>query len=408
VDKPRASYLHSNNCNLYLIKYVKPHLYLLGIFLIFRRLNPQSTLMQYLSPATFSGETLSAPLDKKAIQLGRKKLFAELELSGGSTIELHGKPFTKNDIIKYFEDLLKEDALAYHSAVGQDQVLLGFLEHAWIGRKEKFQDNPLYRDEQFIQWISPYFCHSFTALMDGCFQGEPDEDGLTSLLNNRLLMTPGDLEQSWNAVTRIIMNDISTLERYHEQDKKRNAPGSVTVSEIRDLMEFNYIRLIQLLPQGRFASLRDQYALCMQNACIDVFNLHVSIRSHVKTWLENAKMLAVSPEVKNQITKKLEEMEAIGVPAGGRTGAGEKKGDSSPFKLILFAVIVIIKIATCNSWSSRSSSYDYKKTFNSIDQRFLDSLINSSRDTGRLRTEHVAPMDTVTVTHKIRRRSGHK
>lgn len=363
--------------------------------------------MQYLSPATFSGETLSAPLDKKAIQLGRKKLFAELELSGESTIELHGKPFTKNDIIKYFEDLLKEDALSYHSAVGEDRVLLGFLEHARIGRKEQFQKNPLYKNEQFIQWISPYFCHSFTAFMDDCFLEEPDEDGLTSLLNNNLLMTSGDLEQSWNAVTRIIMHDISTLEQFHT---KKNE----TVSLVSGLMEFGYIRLIQLLPQGRFASLRDKYALCMLNACIDVFNKHTQHRSYARTWLENAKLLAVSEEVKKQITKKLEEMDAIGVPAGAEAGTrtGEKKGNSSPFKLILFAVIAIIKIATCNSWSSRSSSYDYRNTIvfpkNSIDRRFLDSLIVESSDTGRLRTEHVAPMDTVTVTHKLRLRSAHK
>ena len=156
------------------------------------------------------------------------------------------------------EDLLKEDALSYHSAVGQDQVLLGFLEHARIGRKELFQNNPLYKEEQFIQWISPYFSHSFTAFMDDCFLGELDEDGLTSLLNNKLLMTAGDLEKSWDAVTRIIMHDISYLERYHAQDKKKNAPGDVTISQVRDLMEFGYIRLIQLLPQSRFASLRDK------------------------------------------------------------------------------------------------------------------------------------------------------
>ena len=360
--------------------------------------------MQYLSPSTFSGETSSAPLDKKAIQLGRKKLFAELELSGESTIELHGKPFTKNDIIKYFEDLLKEDALSYHSAVGEDRVLLAFLENAWIGRKEKFQENPLYKDEQFIQWISPYFCHSFMAFMDGCFQGEPDEYGLASLLNNRLLMTPGDLEQSWNAVNRIIMHDISCLERYHAQDKKRNVPGSVTVPEIKALMEFQYIRMIQMLPQSRFASLRDKYALSMQNVCIDVFNQHTSIRSHVKIWLENAKLLAESQEVKDQITKKLEEMDAIGVP-------GEKKKESSPFKLILFAVIILIKIATCKSWSSRSDSnypnyrnYQNTPAQNLSQQKLLDSILKKYReDRASGSTEIdialeglISPMDTVT------------
>lgn len=308
--------------------------------------------MQYLSPATFSGENLSAPLDKKAIQLGRKKLFAELELSGETTIELQGKPFTKNDIINYFEDLLKDDALPYHSAVAEDRVLLGFLEHARMGRKEKFLDNPLYKDERFIQWISPYFCHAFTAFMDGCLQ-QPDEDGLTSLLNNSLLMTSADTEKSWNAVIRIIMNNISTLERYHAQDKKRKVPGNVTLSQARDLMEFRYIRMIQLLPQSRFASLRDKYAQCMLNACIDTFNLHVKFRSYARTWLENAGLLVVSPELKQEIRKKLEEMDACGIPEAAATG-GNSNGSStstsaaSVIKIILFILLALARIATCN------------------------------------------------------------
>jgi hypothetical protein len=369
--------------------------------------------MQYLSPSTFSGETLSAPLDKKAIQLGRKKLFAELELSGESAIELHGKPFTKNDIIKYFDDLLKEDALAYHSAVGDDQVLLGFLEHARMGRKEMFQNNPLYKDEQFIHWISPYFCNSFIAFMDGCFL-EPDEDGLTSLLNNRLLMTPGDLEKSWEAVSRIIMNDISTLQSYHAQDKKKKAPGDVPISLVSSLMEFGYIRMIQLLPQNRFASIRDKYAHCMLNACIDVFNSHVNNRSNARTWLENAELLAVSQEVKKQIKKKLEEMEAAGIPEGTGGNSSSNSSESSSaavFKFILFALIIIIKLATCNSGSG--SSYNYQAPV-TIPKSVYDEWQRKAHSAEpEIQTEDIVTpgppsMDTVTFTHKVKRRSKHK
>jgi hypothetical protein len=299
--------------------------------------------MQYLSPSTFSGETLSASLDIKAIQLARKKLFADLELSGGSTIELNGKAFTKNDIIQYFESLLKEDALSYHNAVGEDQVMLIFLEHAWIGRKEKFQNNSLYEDVQFIQWISPYFCNSFITFMEACFQA-PDEEGLTALLNNRLLMTPGDIEKCWEAVTRFIMNDIATLERYHTQGKTNNGAGDVTLSQLRDLMDFHKIRIIQLLPVGRFASLRDKYALCMQNACIVTFNNHIRYRSNVKTWMENAQLLAVTFEIKAQLGEKMEEMDAILAPAENQQS---ESGGAAVVKFIIIALVILSKLATC-------------------------------------------------------------
>jgi hypothetical protein len=42
--------------------------------------------MRYLSPASLFGEPIQHPIDKKAIQLRRKKLFAEMELYRTSTI----------------------------------------------------------------------------------------------------------------------------------------------------------------------------------------------------------------------------------------------------------------------------------------------------------------------------------
>lgn len=362
--------------------------------------------MQYLSPSTFIGETLSGPLDKKAIQLGRKKLFAELELSGETTIDLQGKPFTKNDIIKYFDDLLKEDTLTFHSAIGIDRVLLGFLEHAQMGRKEQFYSNHLYKNEQFIEWVSPYFCHSFIAFMEGCFQ-QPDEDGLTSLMNNRLLMTPGDTEKSWNAVIRIVMNDIATLERFNSQDLKRKArAGEVTPAQIKGLMEFSYIRLIQLLPQGRFGSIRDKYAWCMLSACIAVFNSHVRNRSYARTWLENAELLAVSPEVKERITKKMEEMDSIGIPEpGGKVT--DKSSSSSPWKIVLVVLIAIARIATCRDSSSSNYNFNQTSPYTYEKARFFDSLINSRNDTAQVRAPRHTT-DTFTFVHKIKRHPKHK
>ncbi|OQP64261.1 hypothetical protein A3860_19995 [Niastella vici] len=373
--------------------------------------------MQYLSPSTFTGETISGPLDKKAIQLGRKKLFAELELSGETTIDLQGKPFTKNDIIKYFDDLLKEDALTYHSAIGDDPVLLGFLEHSGMGKKEKFGNNPLYKEEQFIQWVSPYFCHSFAAFTKGCFQ-QPDEDGMTSLMSNSLLMTPGDTEKAWNTVIRIIMDNIATLERFIAQDKKRKAAGSVTPAQLKALMEFNYIRMIQLLPQGRFAPIRDKYAYCMMNACIDVFNANVRNRSYARNWMENAILLAVSPNVKDQLSKKLQEMESLGMPEPGRGVSNSSSSSSStaPWKIVLIIIIAIARIATCRSDSSSSSSYYYKSQNSpiyKIDQHLFDSLMHSQEGTTEVEPGSTTPIkkavaDTPTFIYKIKRHPKHK
>lgn len=307
----------------------------------FSRVEPQSTLMQYLSPSSLSGEPIVTPLDKKAIQLERKKLFAELELSGETTLEMNGRSFNKNDIIQYYDDLLKEDGLKYHSVVAEDPVLLVFLETAWIGRKEKFLDNPAYAEEQFINWISPYFCHAFITYMDACFL-DPDEDGLTALLKNKLLMTPADTEKSWEAVMKIVMGSIATLVEYYK------ASGGVKLSQVKDLMEFRYTRLIQLLPAARFSAVKDKYAFCILQAGIYTFNRNRQTASYVSNWLENAQLLAASEDVKEQIGKKRQELEAVLTPQERESVTTSGSNPWAVIKFVLFLVLLLIRLATCH------------------------------------------------------------
>ncbi|MBO9198679.1 MULTISPECIES: hypothetical protein [Niastella] len=355
--------------------------------------------MQYLSPAKFTGESTFSPLDKKAIQLARKKLFADLELGGETTIELNGVHFSKNDIILYFEDLLKEDVLSYHNAVGGDGILLRFLEEAKIEKKERFQTNPLYENEQFIQWISPFFSDSFKTFMEGCLLGETEEDSMIAMLVNPLLMTGKDLEQAWESVSRIILNNIAILERFGEMVKAKYMDGSVAPTQARDLMEFRYIRLLQLLPQGRFSALKDKYAHAMLVTCIAIFNSHIKHRNHVRTWLENAELLADSESVKSEINKKMQEMERIQTASPAAAAQRNKEDSSSGAGVLKIAVVVlifIIRLATCKSHSSNySSGYEYQHSTPKyqIDTSILRILREQSRPKHTTESEGEASKD---------------
>jgi hypothetical protein len=233
--------------------------------------------------------------------------------------------------------------------VAEDPVLLVFLETAHIGRKEKFLDNPAYGDEQFINWISPYFCYAFISFMNACFL-DPDEDGLTALLKNKLLMTQADTEKGWQAVTKIVMGSISTMEEYYK------ATNIIKLSKVKDLMEFRYIRLIQLLPNARFGPVKDKYAFSILQVCVYTFNRDRRTGNYVSTWLENAQLLAASEDVIKQIAKKREELEAVLIPQegggpvyGGRgAGAPAKSTPWGVIKIIFFIVLMLARIAACN------------------------------------------------------------
>lgn len=141
--------------------------------------------MRYLSPAFLFDGSIPAPLDKKAILLGRKKLLAELELNAGENIDIRGLSLSKNDIIDYFDELQQDSVAAYHQAIAADQPLLGFLEDHLLEKGARFKEEPLYRDPAFVRWVSPYFRDAFTAFTADCFHN-PDAHLLQTIFDNPL------------------------------------------------------------------------------------------------------------------------------------------------------------------------------------------------------------------------------
>jgi hypothetical protein len=260
---------------------------------------------QYLSPVSVFGGALPQPLDIKAIQLGRKKLLAEIELNSGNEIEIHGNLYGRNDIILYFESLLKENALEYHQAIREDGVLLRFLEDDRIKPGERFNDNPLYNDKFFIHWISPYFSMAFRRIINTCFE-TIDDLTLATVIRNPLLMADKYEDDICANLAILIKDNIDFLKSYQTPSKKRSK--SIRLTQVSDLMEFEYTRMIRLLPMPRFGELRNKYAFAMMQVCLYTFNRNPRKRGLTTVWMANAESLAISSELKNQISDFLQVM----------------------------------------------------------------------------------------------------
>ena len=316
--------------------------------------------MLYLSPSSLLGELIPQPFDKKAIQLARKKLLAELELNEGNDLQIRGRSYGKSDIINYFEDLLKENVLEYHAAISQDRVLLVFLEEADIQPGERFAKNQLYTDPFFIRWISAWFTGSFRRLTLECFKSSGDLT-LTTLFSNPYLMTPADQELVWIDIARLIRDNIALLNRFQSQRQQqgrhwivRNSiRHTIRISAVSDLMDGNYLRMIELLPESRFSELRNRYAFVIMQAAIFIFNTRSYKRDLAEQWIVDAESLAVSPELKNQIRNKLLEFKRI-----------RKRSIPVPVRILIIGIVVCSNLfRMCgaeNSASHYQSVPDYK------------------------------------------------
>ena len=112
-------------------------------------------------------------------------------------------------------------------------------------------------------------------------------------------------------------------------------------------MDETYLRMIALLPGSRFSELRNRYAFVIMQAAIFTFNTRSHKRGVAQQWIVNAESLAVSPELKNQITDKLFEFKKI-----------RKKSMPVPVRIIIIAIVVGSNLFRLfNSDNSTSQSF---------------------------------------------------
>jgi len=301
--------------------------------------------MRYLSPTSLPDRPSINPPDKKALQLQRRKLLTELELSADGYCVINDRPFSKNDLLEYFETLQEDTILYYHAEVSKDEVLTGFLEQGQLLEDASFLDSDLYTNPEFLQWISPYFHTAFTQYVAECLQNI-DETGLHTILRNHLLMTDYDREQAWILIGQSVENRISRLEDLLEPDRQ---PKPVpTLADLFPEGAHQFIRMIVALPEGPFTGLRNKYAAYLMQGCILVFNKEKDQRDLILGWMEYIKRLAVSEELVRDVEEKIAEMERL-----------RRKSDSGMTRVAIFIGIILLKFLLFNSHSP--SSYDPPK-----------------------------------------------
>jgi len=305
-------------------------------------------------------------IDRKDLLLAKKKMLAELELNDGRGVTINGKEVSKNDIILFFEDLQQSTDISWHLKVYRDKVLLRFLEHHILERKNSFAIDPVYSDEAFINWISPYYLESFITFADECLQHSMD-DSWTAMLTNPMLMNSYDREQAWDHIEKNIRTQIGQIEFVEENKVSRES-----MDEVANVCGFRYVQMLKQLPEARFGRVRDELAFAIMQLCIKIFN-QVD-RDWPLIIIQNAQILAASEEVKEQVRKKQSEMEKI-----GKGSTSEKTSLWTIVRVALFVLFIAARLGgSCNR--SSSSDYDYKRTIQLLDQPSRDSSIRTLQE----------------------------
>jgi len=117
--------------------------------------------MQYKSPFGILTNFISGneSLINLDFALLKKRIFAEFELSGKTTIGNKGNEFSKNDFIQWFENIKKYKDFEHHILISDLPDLQLLLENNEIKKQLSF-NNSHYQNNGFISFISPYLAES--------------------------------------------------------------------------------------------------------------------------------------------------------------------------------------------------------------------------------------------------------
>jgi len=330
--------------------------------------------VRYVSPILMMDLPVSSTYDKKDLLLAKKKMLAELELAGTTTVQIKGKELSKNDILQLFERLGETSDFRFHVAVASDQNLIDFLEgKSIIRKKSNTNPNPLHDDLAFISWISPYYYQSFVQFAD-TFIKKQDTDSWDHLLSAKKLMDFKHEDMAWSKIEASFERKLDEVKALLTNDQARLRYDFVTESE--RLCDYRLINMMLSLPEERFSSFRDEYAFHMMELLIAVFNTRNLGNQHYATeTLLNAKLLAVSEYSKDSIQKKHDEMEGLLLEASHGQSSSKSSGNI-PWTAVVAILVFVFRMAMSCGGGSTKSSYDFP-SYNYSPQKYNSTLLDS-------------------------------
>ena len=312
--------------------------------------------MSYLSPFHILAETLGTieNIDQTMLRKAKRRLLSEFELLEATTIEISGKEFDKDSIIKLFEQLENEDNLQYHLMVYNDVYLLHFLEQ---GNIKIFMQPSLLKGKEenkgFVNFITPYFADVYNKELYECVRSS-DINGVEMLVSHQL---PIDFRQeaaAYKNTYRHIKGKTNDLQALTFRAKKEHILGSEVIS----YFEPSFIEIFNLLP-AYFSGVRSEFASLVDGLAVDLYNKSRRTSLAIEI-LEAVMRLDVNDMVKHELNYVYGQIKPEHKTF--RRWAPEEKQDNYTMNVIIIAVqilfVLLVLFLAFRGSSSSSTSYN--------------------------------------------------
>lgn len=224
--------------------------------------------IELLDLQSFSLEQIDDSVLKKA----KKKILAEMELSGHDFYQFNSIEVSRSDIENIFLELENNTIIKFYQKIYKYRDVHDFLTKGdfRIFRFPEILDN--FRDEEFINFISGYFASVYNDSLLIALKNRN-----ISLFNDIISLKPlvksTDLDNAYKGVTAYFKEKITRADLKTTQIKE--SPSEFNKNKTKFLIqwvkaEFN-IDLINSLPEY-FQGLRSQIAKSLRNLAVNVYN----------------------------------------------------------------------------------------------------------------------------------------
>jgi hypothetical protein len=310
--------------------------------------------MQYQSPIKVLSSFLNEGEDfsKTDLNILKRRILAEFELSGNSTISTGEGEFSKNDILAIFEKQKTSDDFQYHLMIAGMPDILEFLEYNYVETIIKF-DSPLFSDNKFLNFISPYLANSLGNFFAACILN-PEFNVKNALQQSYPILPEHEtylLEPVYSAVDEI----ITAIEEI-----KPTLPSKENIPQAVSYFGHARIRVFNLLPQKYFTTAIDLYGSCGIDFIVEYLEKsgsRVVYNDDIKFIFRQMQKLQISGNVKSKIAAIEEFMS--GYQSKAETSSSSSGAGRFVF-FIIFVVITVLRLALSDSHSSRYNNYqDY-------------------------------------------------
>jgi hypothetical protein len=170
--------------------------------------------MQFINPIEILGlsefkDTKS--IDSDVIKKRKRKLFADIDLSDNLLFDYHGLQLTKSDCEKVIDELSDDDLKEFYLYLSSNKKLNTFLVNGNIEIFKNFKNDSIFKLNEFIEFISPYFAQKFDKALLYIYENE-NEVYIKEILSTTFLITQKDLNIAFKSISNNFQNKISDID----------------------------------------------------------------------------------------------------------------------------------------------------------------------------------------------------